>query len=95
MNAASVLNDRAQIRTNPDAYARAFGQLFAAAGHFVSLLPPPLNEYGAVLEAMEDFFVHVSRNLTYRGNTSTARGMQQALTAAPRGPRGLPVSPTW
>lgn len=78
VNAADVLNNRDLIRDDPDAYALAFGQFFVAAGHFVGLLPFPLNQYADFLKGMETFFVVVGRNLTYRGNNSSGREMRGA-----------------
>ncbi|MEZ5429167.1 MAG: hypothetical protein R2747_23170 [Pyrinomonadaceae bacterium] len=59
--AISVLNDDKVIYEDPEKAAKAFGSLFVGFGTLAKHLPPPANEYAAILLGCGNFFADVSR----------------------------------
>lgn len=59
--AMKVLEDDYAILNNPEAAARAFGQLFTGFGRLCRYLPSPAKEWGQFLEGAGDFFVNWQR----------------------------------
>ncbi|MGH9593561.1 MAG: hypothetical protein ACRD5L_10750 [Bryobacteraceae bacterium] len=62
-SAIKVLNQDGLIQQDPDAAAKAFGQLFVGFGRLAHYLPPPANLYADILESCGDFFVNMRRKL--------------------------------
>jgi hypothetical protein len=59
--AIKVLNDDKVIYEDPEKAAMAFGSLFVGFGTLAKHLPPPANEYSAILLGCGSFFADVSR----------------------------------
>jgi len=62
-SAIQVLNQEGVIQNDPEAAAKAFGQLFVGFGRLAHYLPPPANEYAAILENCGDFFDNMRKKL--------------------------------
>ncbi len=60
-SAIQVLNQDGVIQKDPEAAAKAFGQLFVGFGRLAHYLPPPANAYAQILEGCGDFFVNIRR----------------------------------
>jgi hypothetical protein len=61
--AIKVLNDDKVIYEDPEKAAKAFGQLFVGFGTLAKHLPPPANEYSAILLGCGDFFYNMLHKL--------------------------------
>lgn len=59
--AITVLGDEKVIYNDPEKAAKAFGSLFVGFGTLAKHLPPPANEYSAILLGCGSFFADVSR----------------------------------
>lgn len=59
--AIKVLSDEKVIYQDPEKAAKAFGSLFVGFGTLAKHLPPPANEYSAILLGCGNFFADVSR----------------------------------
>ncbi len=62
-DAMKVLNDDKVIYNDPEKAAKAFGQLFVGFGTLAKHLPPPANEYSAILLGCGDFFYNMLHGL--------------------------------
>jgi hypothetical protein len=62
-NSIAVLSQLDDLRSDPEAAARAFGTLLSGVGELAQFLPPPANGFLVILRDAKDFFVTLRQQM--------------------------------